>query len=254
MLRITTHRRTSRLKRLFSTLIIIGLCLPSAVPKPPEKRTLLERFENSALFNSLSKILVREYSKGLLDDKVYNLTTDYGRNNLTHESSIACIGVILYEFATGDGPSSRYFYQSDAFTQEVMNSPGVYWLLRQYKNQYGSDSVHQFDSNYNLYNYRYQFSPMLVPLRPKTWEFSVDQHLMTWELQNLSQVLLGSFNADVVQVSPNTLRIHLWNKTSKKSLFGGFGRRLQRPLLLGTIQQHVVFDMNISEVNQRSKK
>ncbi|MBO6515756.1 MAG: hypothetical protein JJ975_04315 [Bacteroidia bacterium] len=222
--------------------------------KPPEKRSIFERIENSALFNAASRWAVKEYSKGLLKVEDYNLTSERGKQNIMQEHSVATIGVILYEFATGSGPSSRYFDETSLFTQQVKQSPGIEWMVSKYAAQYNSDSLVHISRDLNQYNVRYQFSPMLVPVRTNTWLFSIQEHLKTLEYKNLSQILLGSFNADILYVDDQTIQVHLWNRTSKKSLFGGFGRRLQRPLLLGTVKQHIVFELSIAEINSILKK
>ncbi len=240
---------TNNTLRKFFTLLMVGVFTLPALAKPPEKRSILDRIENSALFNSLSKWVIKEYSKGLMDLKDYNVTSDEGKTIIMTKHSAGSVGVILYEFATGDGPSSRYFDESSLFTQEVMQSPGVRWMMEQYRAQYASDSLTALHPGFDQFNARYQFSPVLVPLRPNTWKFSIEQHIKTLELKNLSQLLLGSFNADIQCIDDTTLRIHIWNRTSKKSLFGGFARRLQRPLLLGTVKQHLIFEFSLEEIN-----
>ena len=66
------------------------------------------------------------------------------KNQLVTESEIGAAGVILYEFATGDGPSTRYCTNADSFTISFMSSPGMHWVLNQYMSQY--DSLYSFDS------------------------------------------------------------------------------------------------------------
>lgn len=243
---------SSHIRRILSTLTliaVIGLAArQNAVAKPPEGRSLLQRLESSFLFNSMSRWVVREYSKGLLDEQKYNFVSDQGRENIVSESHIGVVGVVLYEFATGDGPSTRYFDSTSPLTRQIIESPGVYWVLNQYATQGDYQYGSYFDTSFNLLNCRYQFSPLVVPMRPGTWEFSIQQHIRTLESQNLSQILLGSFNADVIAPDSGHLYIHIWNKTSKKSLFGGMARRLQRPLLLGTVSQHIVFELTPDEV------
>jgi hypothetical protein len=228
---------------------LIGFFLSGnlSMANPPEKKTIWQKIENSFLFNSATRWAVREYSEDLLEMNRVDISTEDGKQAIIDSSSLGTVGIILYEFATGEGPASRYFYKSDPFTQEVLRTPGLYYTLNQFASACDSSINTQFDSGFHVNNIRYQFSPVLVPIRPSTWQFSVEQHLATLEARTLSQVLLGSFNTDIHVLNDSTIRLHIWNRTSKKSLFGGFGKRLQRPLWLGTVEQHIVFELSFEE-------
>ncbi len=216
---------------------------------PPEKIRLLERIESSKWISHSAKWLLREYSLGLLSKTDINVLSSLDANRYLLESEVGASGVILYEFATGTGPSTRYFYENSAFTKSFIQSPGVSWILNSYLTQYDSINIDSFQSTKDLFNIRYQFSPLLVPFRPNTWDFSVQQHIETLNRKNLSQIIVGSFNADILYVDSKTIQLHIWNKTSKKSLFAGIGKRLQRPLPLGTVQQHIIFNIRISDLD-----
>mgnify|MGYP000002680480 CR=1 FL=1 len=225
-----------------------GRYLPKNVTNPPERVNILERMESSKWLNHTSKWLLKNHSLNLINKQEVEVLSTLNKNQLLTESEIGAAGVILYEFATGDGPSTRYFTNSDSFTISFMSSPGMYWVLNQYMSQY--DSVAQFDSGMNMYNCRYQFSPLLVPFDLTTWDFSLNQHFATWEGRNISQIIVGSFNVDIQYMSDTTLQVHAWNKTSKKSLFLGLGNRWQRPLPLGTIDQHFIFELSMGDVRR----
>lgn len=190
--------------------------------------------------------MLKNHSMNLIKKEEIETIASFNKDVLIHESEIGTAGVLLFEFATGEGPSTRYFNKSDSFTQSFIRSPGMQYVLSQYMAQY--DSLACFDSTLNLYNYRYQFSPMLTPLDLTTWDFSLTQHLATWDSKNFSQIIIGSFNVDIQYKTDSTIQVHAWNKTSKKSLFLGLGNRWQRPLPLGTIDQHFVFELNVEEV------
>lgn len=244
-----------RLFSLISIIILVGnqgfaKILKRNVANPPEKIRLLERIESSKWLNSSSKWLLKNHSMNLIKKQEVELLSTFDKEKLLTESEIGTASVLLLEFATGEGPSTRYFTKEDSFAQSFIKSPGMRWMLNQYANQY--DSLSTFDSTLNLYNYRYQFSPVLQPFDLTSWDFSLTQHFETWDSKNMSQIFLGSFNADIQCVNDTTLQIHAWNKTSKKSLFLGLGNRWQRPLPLGTIDQHFLLELSIEEIRQLS--
>jgi hypothetical protein len=215
---------------------------------PPERLNILERIESSKWLNFSAKWILQNHSMSLLNREDVEVLSTLSKKRMLEESEIGTAGVILYEFATGDGPSTRYFSRSDKFTTSFKQSPGVQYLLKQYVATYSGDSFHFFDSCNDVLNYRYQFSPVYKPLDLNTWDFSLKQHFETWDKKNFSQIILGSFNADIQYVNDSTIRIHAWNRTSKKSLYGGFGKRWQRPLPLGTTTQHFTFKLTLSDL------
>ena len=215
---------------------------------PPERTNILERLESSKWLNTSAKWVLRNHSMSLLNREDVEVLSTLNKRRMLKESEIGTAGVILFEFATGEGPSTRYFSKSDIFTSSFMRSPGVQNLLNQYTASYVCDSFSAFDSTKDLLNCRYQFSPKIKPLDLKSWDYSLTQHFATWDRKNFSQIILGSFNADIQYINDKTIRFHAWNQTSKKSLFGGFGKRWQRPLHLGTTTQHLTFKLSVAEV------
>jgi hypothetical protein len=218
------------------------------IKNPPEKMRILERIESSKWINSSSKWLLRNHSNKLLSREDIETLSSLNKSKLLKNSEIGTAGVLLYEFATGDGASTRYFTDSTKFTESVSKSPGMSWIAAEYLRQYDTAEMGSFDSSLNMFNVRYQFSPSVLPLKLNTWEFSLMQHFETWERKSFSQIILGSYNADLQCINDSTIRVHIWNKTSKKSLFAGFGKRWQRPLILGTTEQHVVFNLTRSQM------
>jgi hypothetical protein len=220
---------------------------PSKQQNTPETIRFLERIESSKCLNTVSKWLIRNHSINLLSNEDVSVLSSFDKSNIIDKSKIGTAGILLYEFATGEGPSTRYFYKRHEFTQSFIHSPGVQYVLEQYHQQYDSNRLKSFDSCFDAYNSRYQFSPTLVPFKLESWDFSLIQHFETWDRKNISQIILGSFNSDIQYVNDSTIRVHAWNKTSKKSLFGGIGNRWQRPLPLGTTNQHFVFELTLKQ-------
>ena len=217
--------------------------------KPPEKKTLLQRIESSKWLTHGAKWVLREYAKDLLTDNELKALTSLDKSTIINSGEIGTTAVLLYEFATGVGPATRHFNQNDSFTQSLLYSPGMLWLLKNYQQQYLKDSLGCFDTSKNQLNIRYQFSPLLFKIEENNWDFSFQQHLYTFDGKNLSQFMLGSFNADILFQDSRTIQIHIWNQTSKKSLFAGLGSRIQRPLPLGTTQQHITCYLTLAMFN-----
>lgn len=244
-----------QIKSLILVLCLLGCSLPNGFAnqqvsqKPPEKKSLLQRIESSKWLSHGAKWMLREYAKDLLTEEEIVALSSLDKSTIVNSGEIGTTAVLLYEFATGIGPATRHFNQNDSFTQSVLRSPGMQWLLTNYRNQYEVDSLIQFEADKDQSNVRYQFSPLLFNADQNNWDFSFQQHLMSFDQQNLSQFMLGSFNADIRYVDEQTIQIHLWNQTSKKSLFGGLGNRIQRPLPLGTTRQHITCNINLETIN-----
>lgn len=205
-------------------IFVLGLAYTLGVEaNPPEHRW---QKSNSFLLHTITRYALIDYSKGLLEE-VPQLSSE-NKDLLISESSNAAVAIILYEFASGSGPSTRYFYDSQPFVNTIKFGPAMQWVMQQYVGR-GCKPIE---------NLRYQFSPLLTPFKPNTWGFSVREHYRTLSKENLSQFVLGSFNAEIMN-SGDSVYVHLWNRTSKKSLFLGFGKRIQRPLPFGTISQHI---------------
>lgn len=199
---------------------------------PPERRF---HNGNSFLLHTISKYVLIDYSKGLLDD--VNQLSEDNKNALIEINENATVAILLYEFASGFGPSTRYFYDHHPFTKELKTGSGIRWIMEQYIKGNQQD----------IFNIRYQFSPLYYPLDAKIWSFAIKQHVTTLSTRNLSQFVLGSFNADVTRLG-DIIVVHLWNNTSKRSLFWGLGKRNQRPLPLGSIKQHVYITFTLEEL------
>lgn len=214
-------------------LLITGL---TSHAKPPWKKHVVG---NDFLLTALSKHALISYSKDLLND-VEQLSEE--RKDIYIQSSAhGTVAIILYEFASGMGPSSRYFFDRHPFTQQIKQGPAMRWALSRYFE----------NSEQPFVNLRYQFSPLYQPgsFRPKTWPFGLHQHALTLSERNISQFVLGSFNMDI-QSQGEEIFIHLWNQTSRKSLFWGFGKKVQRPLPFGTISQHIFLTYSREEAGQ----
>jgi hypothetical protein len=157
--------------------------------------------------------------------------------------------ILLYEFATGTGPYARYFVHNEPFAMKISEGPAVDWLMKTYL-----DSAALYDSLPTLRDVRFQFSAKVIPLDLSTWGFAIKHNIKPLKSKNLSQFMLGSFNADIIPTKDSTLQVHLWNRTSRKSYFIGIGKRRQRPLPLGTIRQHVSFTIPWHEAVQKASK
>lgn len=229
----------------------LGYADRTDVKKPPEHRRILSFLEDSKWVQNASGWLLRNYSKGILNQKDIEALSSFEKKRVIRESGKGSIGVLLYEFASASGPQARYFNENDALTDLVLESPGVHKLVRDYcsSNQIDTNTSDLTNAS-SLLNYRYQFSPLIVPLELSTWQTSFLRHIDALETRSLVQVFLGSFNADVFPVNDTTVRIHIWNRTSKKSLFGGLSSSFYRPMFLGTTEQHVSFELSLQELHE----
>ncbi len=219
--------------------------------KPPEHRRILAFLEDSKWVQNVSSWLLRNYSKGVLNQKDIEALSSFEKNRVIRESGKGSIGVLLYEFASASGPQTRYFTNGDALTDLIISSPGIHKLVLDYcsLNQIDS-STRNLVKTSSLLDYRYQFSPLIVPLDFSTWQTSLNRHIDALEMRSLVQVFLGSFNADVFPLDDTTVRIHVWNRTSKKSLFGGLSSSFYRPMFLGTTEQHITFDLSLQQMHE----
>ncbi|MFT4522826.1 MAG: hypothetical protein ACI8ZN_001778 [Bacteroidia bacterium] len=231
-------------------IALIWLSMTSAYSKPPKFSKFKQHVGNVFLLNKVSRFVLIEYSKGLISN--IDELNESGKNDIMMNYKNGTSAVILYEFASGLGPSTRYFYDDHPFTQNLKTGPGVKWFLNSYLNGYDSFPT-QLDTIANVYNLRYQFSPLYYPFVPKTWGFGIKQHCKTLANRNLSQFVLGSFNADITYLDSNTVQLHIWNLTSKKSLFWGVANRIQRPHYFGTTKQHIYMSFTINELDELLK-
>lgn len=197
----------------------------------------VKKKENSFLLHTISKYVVIDYAKGLLND--VELLGEENKNAWINRSSHATVAILLYEFASGNGPAARYFYDEHPFTKEIRTGPAMRYVLHEYVQ----------DSLKPITDLRYQFSPLYVPFKPGTWRFGFREHYRTLHEENLSQFMLGSFNASVEFINGQHL-VHIWNTTSHKSLFWGLGKRIQRPLPYGNIEQHIYLLYSDDEVTE----
>jgi hypothetical protein len=214
---------------LFSSLILWANP-NSSWADPPEKSL---RKGNSFLLNTISKYALIDYSKGLL--KNVNKLSESSKDQIIDKSAHGTVAIILYEFATGLGPYTRFFHEEHPFVHELRLGPAMRWTLYTFFENGEKDQR----------DLRYQFSPLYKPILQSKWPFAVTQHYRTLSEHNLSQFVLGSFNSDVTTYQ-GKVYVHLWNVTSRKSLFLGLGTRVQRPAPFGNAGQHVylVFTMD----------
>ncbi|MCB9261755.1 MAG: hypothetical protein H6607_05210 [Flavobacteriales bacterium] len=226
------------------------MAFPLHADQPKEKK----HQSREHFFAKFYKWMLIEYSNDMCQriNVDFNVLTEKGKQQIMADNHIGTAAILLYEFATGEGPDTRYYIDSSSFIDEIKNGSAVDWILNQYLLSYSENEyLQKFDSSSNLLNCRYQFSPLI---EPNTWKFAIKQHVQTLRQKNISQFVLGSVNADVFYISDSTLGVHLWNMTSQKSLLWGLGKRVQRPILLGTITQHIVFELSLEEIKEHEKR
>ena len=233
-------------------LCFLSLCLiqESAVSKanPPEKWLILKKVQGSLWINKSATWALNTYTTRLL--KKHKLgPLPRNKKQLLDSSSTGTVGVVLYEFTTGTGSKTRYFYDNSPFCNELKTAPGLKYVLNQYVEQYPRSHKY-FDSSYNLKNIRYQFSPIIKPLKFQSFEHSFIEHVRAVNNGSLEQFLLGSFYADVVAVDSDELIVHIWNHTSKSSLMLHVANSVQRPQPFGTVTQHAYIRLTYSQVNE----
>ena len=198
---------------------------------PPEKK---HQHGNSFLLNTISKFALIDYSKGLLRN--VDRLNEESKDELISQSANGTVAILLYEFATGLGPSTRYFVDDQPFTKEFKKGPAMRWTFYTYFENGSQD----------MFNLRYQFSPKYKPFRLSIWRFGITQNYRTLSEHNLSQFVLGSFNADIKNID-DKIYVHIWNVTSRRSLLLGIGKRVQRPAPLGNIEQHIFLEFTNAE-------
>jgi len=220
-----------RLSHICIFLLIMFVVPLQSAADPPEKK---HQNGNSFLLNTISKFALIDYSKGLLRN--VDRLNEESKDELISKSANGTVAILLYEFATGLGPSTRFFVDDQPFTREFKKGPAMRWTFYTYFENGCTDML----------NLRYQFSPKYKPFKPSLWPFNITQHYRTLSEHNLSQFVLGSFNADIKNID-DKIYVHVWNVTSRKSLFWGLGKRVQRPAPLGNIEQHIFLEFTVSD-------
>ncbi|MCB9246260.1 MAG: hypothetical protein H6606_07490 [Flavobacteriales bacterium] len=213
-------------------LLSASILKSSAGPEPV-------RIENGVrklgIVQTIGKLALERYVKqrlpfasGLSEDQKYQ----YFKQN--EEASVA---ILLHEFVSGTGPTVRYLDERYAFVRQMKNGPAMRYLFSEFE-RLRPDTLSRL-------HLRYQFSAL--PAHPGTWGFSIVQHAETLGERNLSQFMLGSFFADFKLRNNGSVRVHIWNITSRKSYFLGQGERVQRPLLFGNVTQRISMDFTSEE-------
>ena len=150
--------------------------------------------------------------------------------------------LLVYEFATGTGPTHSYWYEYHPYTQLFIQGEGMKFIGHQYF------QLNQNDTFHSVEDIRYQFSPKMFPLRSINWYFSFIQHYKVLKSNNLAQFVLGSFNANVEVMNQELFHFTIYNRMSRKSLFLGLGPRVSRPKPLGTTFQTISFNLTKSQL------
>lgn len=215
--------------------ILLLFFLPAMVWADPPVNKKLERENN--VFDFTAFLALKAFSKSL------NSTIKWDENKLAdslvkHTTKLA-VGVLIFEFATGNGPIKRQFTESDSFTQALKMSPAMKEIYKQVIND-------TFD---NHKTYRFQFSPTKSI---KTWGPSLKRHYEVAKAKNLNQFFLGSFFVDVKRIG-NTLDFTISNETSRKSLYLTIFKKKRRPDLLGSIFQEFNFQLSRQELQKLIK-
>ncbi len=169
------------------------------------------------------------------------------RQNLRNSAHMSAM-LLLYDFASGEGPTKTFWNSSDPYTQQIMNGEGMAQVCRKFVDM-------QKDSVFNgVADIRYQVSATVIPFRPNTWYFAFQQNIRLLRDKNYAQFILGSFNVRVDSLGSNEFRFVIKNRMSRKSLFIGLGPRVHRPMPLGTTYQVISFVLTKEEILKRAKK
>jgi|GEM_PF-3627360 len=223
------------MRKIVSILLLCSLAIATTDAKPPKVKEQRAKQLGIRLWSELGKRALIHHARKRLTD-VTDIESKKKEEYIATNAK-ATVAIILYEFASGTGPTTRYFYDGQPFTEEFKTGPAMEYMLNQFYSQ--------TDSNQGkaIYNGRYQFSGRAIPFVAETWPFSIQQHYLTLKQVNMSQFVLGSFNFSIVPTDSNTLRIHVWNTTSRRSLFLGIPHRVQRPMILGNVYQHIYMEV-----------
>jgi hypothetical protein len=228
------------LKKQTLILLLAIACTLNVFAKPPKVKAHKVKSLGIKVWSELGKRALIHHARKRLTD-VTNIGDSVKTEYIEHNAK-ATVAIILYEFASGTGPSTRYFYDEQPFTEEFKKGPAMKYMLAQYFSQLDSGGLEP------LVNGRYQFSAKAIPFVAETWTFSLKQHYLTLKQVNMSQFVLGSFNYSISEMESGKLHIHVWNTTSRRSLFIGIPKRVQRPLLLGNVYQHIHMELDVDEV------
>jgi len=220
--------------------ILIILTLQSSAVQPPTPHSRSSINSQNWLLNQVGKIALQVYTYDIL--KNISDLDEKRKAEFFVKDEKATVGIILHEFATGTGPSVRYFDERTPFVQEIERGPAIEYLMHEYVNG------PWFENLDTANKMRYQFSALAKD--PSTWTFGVNQFFVTLGERNLSQFMLGSFFSNITPTDRGTLHIHIWNITSKRSYFLGLGPRVQRPLAFGNVTQHIYLEVSLDQAKE----
>lgn len=222
------------MRRIITILLPLLLITSAVHAKPPKHKKKVAKELGIKLWSELGKRALIHHARKRLTDVTH--IDEELKNSYISTNAKATVAIILYEFASGTGPTTRHFYDGQPFTEEFKTGPAMEYMLQTYRELL--DSTDQTV----ITNGRYQFSGRAIPFVWETWPFSLQQHYLTLKQVNMSQFVLGSFNYSIEPKPNGNLKIHVWNTTSRRSLFIGIPDRVQRPMLLGNVYQHIYME------------
>lgn len=150
--------------------------------------------------------------------------------------------LLVYEFATGTGPSHSFWYKYHPYTQLFLQGEGMKYVCKQFL------LLNKNDTFQSIADIRYQFSARVIPFKPNTWYFAFSQNYKVLKANNMAQFVLGSFNVQVDVIDQELFHFTVRNLMSRRSLFIGLGPRVNRPKPLGTTYQTISFTLSKAEM------
>lgn len=143
-----------------------------------------------------------------------------GKQNIFKTSAEKTVGVLLYEFATGKGPSERRFTDIDnecPFVSMYLEGRIREEIINDLKAKLIKDGCRTYDDFKNIYSDDgVKISLELTPGEQLSIGQSVERHFFS----NLEQIFIGGAVATIKPTDdPSIINVEIENTTGMKSLF-----------------------------------
>ncbi|MBP5260166.1 MAG: hypothetical protein J6Z12_06030, partial [Paludibacteraceae bacterium] len=161
-------------------------------------------FDKPSVVEKMSECLINFASE--LCPNLQSLSEN-DKQNIFNTDGRKSVGILLYEFATGTGPTNRYLTvgESNSFVKQYLSGYVLDDILQQIYNRLNSE----FKNNDEIDIYL-KFSPDQTDLYD-----SAKKHIDS----NLQQIFVGASVGTAKRINEKQVLVTLSNRTSKSSLF-----------------------------------
>ena len=174
-------------------------------------------FHENAVIDKMSDCIV-EYALSLCPE--VETLDEEGKQNIFKTSAEKTVGVLLYEFATGKGPSERKFTDIDndcPFVTKYLEGR----IREEIINDLKKTLIKEACNAYEDFKNRYSEDGVIIPLELTPGEqLSIGQSVERHFFSNLEQIFIGGAVATIKPTDdPSIINVEIENTTGMRSLF-----------------------------------